>query len=174
MRPSRRVVCTAPPKTTLPNPHSNAVSASAGGGTRTPDTRIMICYQETGFGAKQPDPLASAGVGGGHICLGGDQVRDQISGLGWDRDSCLNVSIRRLGVAARTAQLGSKASRLLLADERVFEHGHATRAQTVIVARPFRPSFGEPPQALRGVEIFHTIAHVREVIADFETLLPDG
>jgi hypothetical protein len=27
----------------------------------------------------------------------------------------------------------TKASRLLLADERVFEHGHATRAQTVIV-----------------------------------------
>src|ERR1700686_1002952 len=39
---------------------------------------------------------------------------------------------------------------------------------------PFSPSFGEPPEALRGVEIFHTIAHVREVIADFETLLPDG
>jgi hypothetical protein len=37
---------------------------------------------------------------------------------------------------------------------------------------PVGPSFGEPPDPFRGIEITQTITEVRAVIADFADLLP--
>jgi len=57
----------------------------AGGGTRTPDTR-MIGTSEVGIGSVEPDQARQCQVTEDHICRVRDQSRDQTGG-----DCCLSV-----------------------------------------------------------------------------------
>jgi hypothetical protein len=78
---------------------------NAGGGTRTPDTRIMIGASALGADAVEPYLVGFGGAGPGQICRLGDMVGDTVSGARAIRLSCpADSSANRIGsLAVRTA-----------------------------------------------------------------------